>query len=218
MVKFLRLFLLGLLAAGSLPSAAALEWKNPTLEFTATPFQSSLPAAFQYTNTGAKPVRILAVESNCDCLDAMADRAVVAPGESGAIRTTFTIGDRLGLYERMIKVTTDDSPKPVRLLLRVEVPELAALAPPSVAWNINEPAAEKTVDLTVAPGLLIDFTAVQPTNGDFVARLETVEPGRIYRIHLKPANTTQPANSAFRLRGRASSGQEVVVSAYGNVR
>ncbi len=213
-----RLALLCSLFACSLLPTAALEWKTQVVELTATPFQVSQTATFPFTNNGDKRVRVLAVESNCDCLAAVADREVITPGESGAIRATFTIGDRLGQYERVIKVVTDESPKPVRLLVRVEVPELVGLAPPSVAWNINEPAVEKTIELTVIAGLLIDFTRAQSTNGDFITHLETVEHGRRYRVHLKPLSTAQPANAAVRLHGRASAGQEIVVSAYGNVR
>lgn len=197
----------------------ALEWQTQTLSFTTTPFQTTQEAVFRFTNTGPRPVKILEVESNCDCLDATADRAVYAPGESGVIKSNFTVGDRLGLYERRIKVVTDEGPEPVRLLVRIEVPELVTLTPRSVAWQLHEPAVEKAVDLEVIPGLNIEFTRVQPTSGDFAARLETIEAGRRYRVYLKPPATTQPANAAFRIFGRApASRQDVIVSAYGNVR
>jgi hypothetical protein len=158
------------------------------------------------------------VESNCDCLDAAADRQVYPPGSTGMIKTSFTVGDRLGLYERRIKILTDASPEPIRLLVRIEVPELVVLTPRSVAWKLHEAVAEKSVELEVIPGVLIDFTRVQPTSGSFAARLETIEAGRRYRVYLRPPETTQPANAAFRIFGRAASGQDVIVSAYGNVR
>jgi hypothetical protein len=209
--------LCGLFACATL-GGFALEWKTQTLTFTTAPFQVTQEAVFPFTNTGTKPVRILDVESNCDCLNAAADRPVYAPGESGVIKTNFTVGDRLGLYERRIKIVTDESPEPVRLLVRIEVPELVTLTPRSVAWQLNEAAAEKAVELAVIPGVKIEFTRVQPTSGDFDARLETIEAGRRYRVHLRPPATAQPANAAFRIFGRAASGQDIVVSAYGNVR
>lgn len=206
-----------LLAGAALP-CIALEWKAQTLTFTTAPFQTTQEATFVFTNTGAKPVKILEVESNCDCLDAAADRQIYPPGATGSIKTTFTIGDRLGLYERRIKVVTDESPEPVRLLVRIEVPEIVALTPRSVAWKLNEAPIEKSVEVEVIPGVKINFTRVLPTSGDFAARLETIEAGRRYRVHLKPPATAQPANAAFRVFGQAPSGQEIVVSAYGNVR
>ncbi len=206
------------LLAALVSSAPALEWKTQTLTFTTAPFQTTQDAVFEFTNTGSKPVTILDVESNCDCLDAAADRKTYPPGATGTIKTRFTIGDRLGLYERRIKLVTDESPEPVRLLVRVEVPEIVNLSPRSVAWKLHEPAAEKAVDVEVAPGVKIHFTRVQPTTGDFTARLEILEAGRRYRIHLKPPATTQPANAAFRLFGQSDSGRDVIVSAYGNIR
>lgn len=213
-----RLPLLCCLFATLLLRAPALEWKEQTLSFTTAPFQATQEAVFHFTNTGAKPVRILEVESNCDCLDATANQQTFAAGESGTIRSSFTVGDRFGLYERRIKVVTDEGPEPVRLLVRIEVPELVTLEPRSVAWKLNEPATEKAVDLTVTPGVVINFSRVLPTSGDFTARLEVLEPGRRYRIQLQPPATTQPANAAFRIFGQAATGQDIVVSAYGNVR
>lgn len=217
-MKLRHPLLCGLFACATL-AGFGLEWKTQTLSFTTAPFQTTQEAVFQFVNTGARPVRILEVESNCDCLDAAADRQVYAPGESGLIRSSFTVGDRLGLYERRIKVVTDENPEPVRLLVRIEVPELVTLTPRSVAWQLNEPAAEKAIDLEVVPGLKIEFTRVQPTSGDFAARLETIEAGRRYRVYLRPPATAQPANAAVRIFGRApASRQDVIVSAYGNVR
>jgi hypothetical protein len=209
--------LCGLFACATL-AGFGLEWKAQTLTFTTTPFQTTQEAIFEFTNTGAKPVTILEVESNCDCLDAAADRQIYAPGESGVIKANFTVGDRLGLYERRIKVATDENPEPVRLLVRIEVPELVMLTPRSVAWKLHEPLVEKSVEIEMIPGVKINFTRVQPTSGDFAARLETIEAGRRYRVYLKPPATTQPANAAFRIFGRAESGQDIIVSAYGNVR
>ena len=216
-MRWRHLILLGLAAIPALPGLA-LEWKAQTLNFTTAPFQLTQEAVFEFKNTGKKPVTIVEVESNCDCLDAAADRRVCEPGASGVIKTTFHVGDRLGLYERRIKVTTDESAEPVRLLVRVEVPEIVQLTPHSVAWEINEAATEKTVDLQVIPGVTVNFTQVLPTSGDFAARLETIEPGRRYRLYLKPPATTQPVNAAFRVLGHAANGQELIVSAYGNVR
>jgi hypothetical protein len=216
-MRWHRFLLSCLVGAAALPGIA-LEWQAQTLSFTTAPFQTTQAATFTFTNRGAKPVKILEVESNCDCLDAAADREVYAPGATGTIRTNFHVGDRVGLYERRIRVVTDESPQPVRLLVRIEVPDLVQLTPRSVAWKLQEPATEKLIDLTVIPGVSVTFTEVLPTSGDFAARLETLESGRRYRIHLKPPATTQPANAAFRISGRAASGQAVVVSAYGNVR
>lgn len=209
---------LAMLLPDAVLSCAALDWKTRELSLTTAPFQTIQEAAFEFTNRGGKTVAIREVSSNCDCLDVSADRMSYAPGESGVIRFKFTVGDRLGQYERQVKVVTDESPEPVRLLVRIEVPELVTMTPRSVAWKLHETATEKTIDLEVIPGVTINFTRVLPTNADFSARLETLVAGRRYRVYLQPTATTQPANAAFRIFGRATSGQEVIVSTYGNIR
>jgi hypothetical protein len=209
--------LFSLLSLAALP-AMALEWKAETLSFTTAPFQTTQEAVFEFRNTGPKPVALLDLETDCGCMEAVADQKVYAPGAAGTIKALFTIGDRLGLYERHITVRTDETGPAMRLLVKIEVPEIVTLTPRSVAWNLNEPATEKSVDVQCAPNVEIIFTNVQPTTGTFQARLETIEAGRHYRVYLRPPETSAPTNAAFRITGHEKSGRPIVVSAYGNVR
>ncbi|MBI2497310.1 MAG: DUF1573 domain-containing protein [Opitutae bacterium] len=206
----------GLLATLVLP-AAALEWKRESLTVATAPFQQTQDVVFEFRNTGSKPVTLLDLQTNCDCLDASADREVYAPGASGTIKARFTVGDHAGLYERLITVVTDESPAPLRLVVRIEVPEIAQVAPRSVRWIIKGHADEKTIVLAPATGVEINFTGVVATNDVFSTRLETVEPGRSYRLHLTPRSTAVPASAAIRVSGREKSGRDVVVSAYASI-
>lgn len=207
---------LTLLAAFALP-CAALEWKAKDLSVTTAPFQSTQDVTFEFKNGGPKPVTILDLQTNCDCLAADADRKIYAPGESGHIKAQFTIGDRSGLYERVVTVVTDESPEPVRLLVKIEVPELFAVSPRSVLWKQNAPATEQVIDVTPAAGLEITFTEAQPTNPAFTASLEVIEPGKHYRLHLKPVATTAPASAAIRIFGHEKTGHKVVANTYATV-
>lgn len=195
----------------------ALEWKTHTLTVATAPFQKTQDVVFEFSNPGPKPVALVDLQTNCDCLDVSADQQTYAPGASGTLKARFTVGDRSGLYERLILVVTDESPTPVRLMVRIEVPEAAIVSPGSVSWRLNETVIEKAVDLAPAPGLEIDFADAQVTNEAFGARLETVEPGRRYRLHLTPRSTAAPASAAIRVFGREKSGRDIVVSAYASV-
>ena len=192
----------------------ALEWKTTSLTLATAPFQTTQDVVFEFKNAGTKPVTLLRLDTNCDCLTASAEQRSCAPGASGRISARFTIGDRMGVYERVITLVTDESPEPVRLQVRFEVPDVATLSPRSVEWHSNEPPADKTIDLTAATGLEISFTEAQPTNEEFTATLETIAAGKHYRLHLKPRGTAQPASAAVRVFGREKSGHDVVVSAY----
>ena len=206
-----------LLFAHGLP-ARALDWKTQQLSVKAAPLQKSAETSFEFTNSSTKTVTILGVDTSCDCLEATPSAQSFAPGASGRISARFTLGDRLGVYERTITVTTDEATEPVSLHVQLDVPELASLTPRSIDWKLNGEAESRVIDISVADGLELDLSSVQPTNEGFTSRLETVETGRHYRLHLAPRHTREVTNAAFRIFGKAKSGQDIVLSAYGNVR
>ncbi len=217
-MTFCRNLALGLVAWHALAAPShALDWKATTLTVTTAPFQTAQDATFEFKNNSSKPVTIRDLETSCDCLDATIDPKVYASGASGVIKAKFTVGDRIGLYERTITVVTDEPDSPVRLLLQIEVPPTALLEPRSVAWKLNEPATEKSIDLRPAAGLEVSFTQAETTNDAFTIRLVTVEPARHYLLYLKPRDTTHAASAAVRIFGREKSGHEVLASAYADV-
>ena len=197
--------------------AWALDWTTLSQASITAPFQTALDITFAFRNTGRKPVAIVEVETSCGCVEANADRKSYAPGESGLIAARVAIGDRFGDYERYVLVLTDESPTPVRLEIKLTVPEPATVSPRSVDWKRGEAAREKIIELRPAAGLEIAFTRAEVTSEDFRVQLETVQPGRSYRLHLTPQTTGRTANAAVRLYGRTPDGHEVLVSAYGNV-
>ncbi|MEI6106613.1 MAG: DUF1573 domain-containing protein [Opitutae bacterium] len=197
--------------------AQALEWKAQHQSVTTAPFQLTSDIVFEFRNNTPRPVAIVSLQTNCDCLAAQADQSTYAPGATGTIKARFTIGDRSGPYERSITVVTNEAGSPVKLHVHIEVPEIYTLTPRSVSWTRQAQIQEQVVELRPAPGLEISFTEARPTNEAFQARLETVKPGRLYRLHLVPRSTAEPASAAIRIFGREKSGHDVVVSAYADV-
>lgn len=204
-----------LVTAGNL---LALEWQVHEAKLAPGPLQRTADARFTFRNTGVAPVTIRSVQTNCDCLNAATDKLVYAPGESGQLTARFTTGDREGLYERAITVVASDSPAPQRLTVMIDVPRAAVVAPVNLLWPIGSAAESKSVDVRVADGIEITFSATYATNAAFSSKLETVTPGRRYRVLITPAATSAEANAAIRIEGRASTGENIVVSAYANVR
>jgi len=196
----------------------ALDWKTQQLSVIAAPLKRTAETSFEFTNSGNQPVTIIGVDTSCDCLEATPSARIFAPGASGRISARFTVGDRHGVYERTITVTTDEAGEPVRLSVQLDVPELASLTPRSIDWKLNGTAEEQVIEIRIADGLELDLSNVQSTSAVFTCRLERVEPGRHYRLHLLPKSTREVANAAFRLYAKAKTGQDVVLSAYGNVR
>ncbi len=211
-------FLTVLLAASLTIPAFALDWKNQHLSVKAVPLQKSAEAFFEFTNTSGKTVTLKGVDTSCDCLEATPSATTFAPGASGRINARFTVGDRFGVYQRSITVTTDDATEATTLTVELDVPEVASLLPRSVDWKLNGPAAEQVIEIEVTPGITLSIGQVQCTSDAFKHRLETVEAGRHYRLHIEPKNIHEVSNAAFRLYAKAGTGQDVVLSVYGNVR
>lgn len=206
-----------LLLALSASGALALEWETQHAAIKTQPLQRHVDIAFPFTNRGTKPVTIQRVDSSCDCLEATASATTVGPGASGAINARFTVGDRFGVYRRTISVVTDEGAEPVALQVELDVPEVARLAPRSVEWKLQAAAEPQVVAITVAEGIDLSINSVQGTSDAFTYRLETVEAGKRYRLHLAPQSTAAPANAAFRLFAKAGD-RDLVFSAYANVR
>ncbi len=204
--------------SGLTGTAFALEWQNRAQEMRTAPLQEEIEAVFTFINDGKKPVVITDIQTDCDCLEARPDRKVCQSGERGAIKALFTVGDRLGLYERSITVQTDEGAEPVRLSLRVDVPAAAEVTPRTAEWKVGDPVEGRAVELVVAPELWIHFSYAAVTSTEFTASITAVEEGRRYRVTIAPQSTATPASAAVRLRGKEKSGRDVVVSAYAYVR
>ncbi len=198
--------------------ASALEWKTTSLSIKAAPLQRTAEATFEFTNTGAKTVTITSVDTSCDCLDAKPSAKVFAPGAHGTIDAHFNFSGAYGTLHRMIIVSTDEGQSPAALSVDLEIPEIALLTPRSVDWKLGGPGGEQTVEIEAVAGVDLTIHDVQATSDAFNQRLETVAAGHHYRLHLSPKNPAQPANAAFRLFAKAGNGEELVFSAYANVR
>jgi hypothetical protein len=70
------------------------------------------PCSFRFTNTGDAPLRFLKITSSCTCTLASLDKWQYAPGESGAIATTFE-PTKAGPQTQMITILTNDQARPV---------------------------------------------------------------------------------------------------------
>lgn len=199
-------------------SAFALEWQTTHLDLTTAPLQQTTEATFEFTNPSARAVTITGVDSSCDCLEATPSAKVIAPGASGRIHAKFTLADRYGRLKRTILVSTDEGNPPVQLTVQLDIPEAATLSPRSVEWKLGGAVTTQVVELTIATGVELAVHSVQTASDAFATRLEAVEPGRRYHLHVTPKSTAAVANAAFRLHARTPAGRDLVFSAYGNVR
>jgi len=122
----------GLLACIALTPLRALEWAATQVSAQPERGADVVRTKFEFKNTSKESVQILGVTTSCGCTEATPTTSELKPGERGSLDILFTIGSRTGLQEKEITVLTSDSRVPIRLRLKIALPEAA-----------KEPAAAK---------------------------------------------------------------------------
>jgi hypothetical protein len=109
--------------SGLAVAASALEWNVRQQSLTAAAGVTEVRGKFEFNNPGKSAVHIVDLTTSCGCTVATASSWDIPAGSRGIINFVFTIGKRTGLQEKKIFVQTDESPDPVALELRVQLPE-----------------------------------------------------------------------------------------------
>jgi hypothetical protein len=120
------LALIACLLAGCAGSAFALEWNERQLSLKPEPGATEVRGKFDFKNSTGAVVHIVDLTTSCGCTVARTASPDIAAGASGTINFVFTVGKRSGLQEKKIFVQTDESPDPVVLELKIQLPEGAA--------------------------------------------------------------------------------------------
>src|ERR1700737_3449713 len=102
-----------ILMVGSFASTlhSELVWEQTQLELHPAVGDDTAIGHFKYQNKGGKPIAIKSVTTSCGCTAASAKQSA-GPGEAGEVTATFKIGDRTGMQQKAITVTTDDAAHP----------------------------------------------------------------------------------------------------------
>lgn len=75
---------------------------------------------FTFTNTGDKNLTIINARADCGCTRPEYSDAPVAPGKTGKLKVTYVPTGK-GYFSKKVTVTTNGSPRKVRLLIKGEV-------------------------------------------------------------------------------------------------
>lgn len=195
------MLLLSNLFLGALPLGAALQWeamvRTPEIALGA----SQVAAEFPFTNTGKEPVVILSLRASCGCTVPELEKRAYAPGESGVIKATFTIGERQGAQHSVIYVQTDDpSGAPLQLHLHLNIPQPLEITPRVVSWAQNEANEPKQIEIQVHPHSGIDLTGVESKDRGYAAILKPSGTKGKYVVEIHPDSTASQSRAVFQLQ------------------
>jgi hypothetical protein len=205
--RVILFFVLGLPPLAS----AGLTWETRKISGVAPPGAREVVTEFAFKNTGPSPVTIRAIETDCECTLAELARRTYAPGESGAIKTTLTVGNRTGLQEHTITVLTDEPVAgKVELALRIHIPAVLTFSIRMLYWKAGSTAEEASIEVSSAGQVRlarIELQEIKPAQAAKV-RLESVQPGNKYRLHVRPADTSPGQSIAIHCLATLADGMQ----------
>lgn len=155
---------------------------------------------FPFRNSGARPLRILAVEGDCGCITPEYPKTV-APGKSAVLTALFEAQPGWGgKIERSLRVRTDDPVQPeVKLSVVVDIVPFVQMDPCSPLQLFYRPGQvyRKTVRLTPRAGSKLGLSNPSTNSPLIKARLDPPAAGdskRAYTLHLTIGPRAQPGD------------------------
>ena len=213
---FLRIMplFLALLASAQ---AQNLQWESEELKFSPAPTDATVVAHFKFKNIGEAKAKIKGVNSSCDCTKVTLEKYDFAPGESGDVVATFTIGVRTGIQDKVLLVESNDVTKPrIALRMKIAIPEVAQLRPSFLFWSQTEPFTPKEISLEVMNGVPVKAITVESSDPKVMAKVESVKRGQEYRIVVTPSETDQQIMAMLSIKTDYPPGNPKIF--YANVR
>jgi hypothetical protein len=161
----------------------------PAFDFGDVPTGQTVRHTFVLWNRGDQPLELPRARADCGCRIEKPPDAVVPPGASTLLTAAVPLKGLRGPQRRNVLVWSSDPRKPF-LVLRVQGTATSeiGLRPARVNFGalLGEVGPPKTVEVTATgatlPLQILGVSASQP--GLVEARLETVEAGKAYRVHV----------------------------------
>jgi len=182
-------------SAGGKPKIVCDE---PEFDFGERRSDENVEHEFIIKNAGDGLLLIDKVRTTCGCTVAQPEKKEIQPGESTKIKATLKLASRQGPQTKSITVESNDPENPIlTLTLKGTVTSPINIEPRTLnlGYSIMEDLVEeKIVEVkSNLPDLTFNITNVDMTNlPQFKAEVETVEPGKHYKIKVKQTEKVEP--------------------------
>ena len=180
---------------------AALDWESKTLDLKAKLGDSKISGIFKFTNTGTELVEIKQVKTSCGCTTATLAKKTYAPGESGEIKATLNVGNRVGPQRKSITVTTANASERYTLILKATIPEVIKYQPRVLIWAKDGEKTPRTVEIDVAIDEMVELT-VRAAANIYTTKLVTLEKGKKFQLIVTPKSTADINNTVVSLQAK----------------
>jgi hypothetical protein len=184
-----------------LPARGGITFEKAELAHKAGHGEVQVTGEFKFKVTGG-PVKILDVETYCDCLKAQTKdgRMEFKDGEEGVIETAFRLGNFEGEVAKQVVVTTDDpAARATTLTVKVTIPHLFEIEPEHVRWQAGDEPKPKSIKFKIIGDKPVAVTKVVSSRDVVTAEFREVTKGREYEIILTPKSTAEPVFGVLRV-------------------
>jgi hypothetical protein len=203
LMKYLLLPLWLALAASA--PAAGLAFTETLKEVQAAAEAETVAIEFPFHNTSEKPITVTKADAGCSCMNVLfsGGKMTYAPGESGALRAIFKLGQFSGTVNQTISLWLDTDPKKPAsqtVKARIQIPMILTMEPRTLKWSTSEGRAEpQTIQIRVAEGKIIHVTGAKPLTEQFSTDLKVLEDGRSYDLIVTPRDASAQGVSVIQI-------------------
>jgi hypothetical protein len=203
--------------------AGVLDFPNFIKEVHAPADAKTVTADFEFTNRSDKPVSIAKYDSGCSCLAVTIrdGKLRYEPGESGVVRSVFSMGNFSGSVDKIVALWLDNDPMEnpsLKLTVRVHIPVLVAMEPKTLKWDLGGKLEPKVIQIRMNHDKPIHVTSVTSTSEAFKHELKTIEDGKSYELVVTPTETESPGLGIFRVETDCDLEKHRIQQAFASVR
>lgn len=182
-------------------------FKSKLVEITAASDAKTVMVEFPFTVKG-EATTITGYDAPCTCLAARVEptntdgsaKMLWQPGEHGKIVAKFDMGNFKGTVDKGIVLNTDEKGSPYELILRVTIPVLLEIDPPTQKWELGGKADERIFTIKVQGDKPVKLIENSGTSAIFPYTLIAVKPGWEYQIKVKPTSVATPGFGMIRVK------------------
>lgn len=219
----MRTVLLLWLAAISLVQAGGLTFEKPLLEIKLAADAKTAQADFNFENKTDQPVTITRFDKTCSCVSVQitGGKLTYQPGEKGAVRATFDLGNFSGVVDKMIVIwlAGDPEAKPsITLTVRVHIPVLVVMDAKTLKWLIGSKPEPQKIDIKMEHAKPIKIVNTTCSSEAFTLELKTLAEGKHYELWVTPKETGSPALAIIRLETDCEIQRHKLQQAFATVR
>lgn len=161
--------------------------------------EKTVEVTFSVENTASAPLRIIKLESGCECLEVSIDLDPIPARKTAKITGLFDVEKLRGSSERKIAVVTEQQERPVFLTTRIEIEPIYRIEQQMTTWSVGSEPVKKTVVFRVVRDEPVHVLRAESKREEVACELVEVEKGRLYHLELTPFSTENSLLGIVRL-------------------